>query len=308
MSTRLGLPSLSYVLIWLALSTASARGQDLEPRRWTHLPDGMNVLAFGVVESSGDLTVDPVLMLDDVKYDARLELVSYMHSFAWLGKSARVDVRVPYQQTRWEGVVNGTPASVRRRGFGDPRIRLSVNLMGAPPLKGKEYLAYRESHPINTVVGVAVAVTLPFGEYKRDKLLNLGQNRYTIRPQIGVLHTRGPWSFELTGSAFYFTDNNEFFNDNHVEQAPLYAMQGHVVRTFSPGWWLSAGAGYGSGGRSTVNGARKDDRKNSWLSGIAGGFPVAKNQGVSITYIRGTTHADVGADSDTLIAGWSVRF
>ena len=90
-----------------------------------------------------------------------------------------------------------------------PHARLSFNFAGAPALNGKEFLAWRAAHPVGTSAGIALDVQLPLGRYDEDKLINLGQNRYVFRPQLGVLHTRGPWSFELTGSAYYFGKNDE---------------------------------------------------------------------------------------------------
>jgi hypothetical protein len=40
--------------------------QDIEPRRWTPLPVGMNVLGAGIVYTEGDIAFDPVLELEDV--------------------------------------------------------------------------------------------------------------------------------------------------------------------------------------------------------------------------------------------------
>ncbi len=153
-----------------------------------------------------------------------------------------------------------------------------------------------------------IPVTVPLGEYHEDKLLNLGQNRFIIRPQIGVVHTRGPWSYEVTGSIFFFTDNNDFFNGKRREQNPLYAMQAHVIRVFKPGFWASLSAGYGWGGRSTVNGARKDDERGDFLSALSVGFPVARNQGIKVAYIRARTQKDTGSDNDTLALAWSKRY
>ena len=73
------------------------------------------------------------------------------------------------------------------------------------------------------MVGAAIAVGLPLGQYTSERLINLGTNRWTIRPQIGVVHSRGPWSFELTGSVFFYTDNSEFWMDTQLEQEPLWA-------------------------------------------------------------------------------------
>lgn len=295
-------------LLCIALLAGGLRAQDIEPRRWTTFPIGTNVLGLGVGEGWGDLSFDPVLMLTDAEVDTRRQIASYVRSFAIGDKTARVDIQLPYQQSRWQGKVDGTPDQVRRRGFADPRIRLSINLLGAPALKGKEYVEYKKSHPVNTVVGAAVAVNLPWGQYHEEKLLNLGENRYTIRPQVGVLHTRGPWSYELTGSVFFFTDNNDFAGGNDREQDPLYALQAHVVRGFPSGWWWSVGLAYGWAGETTINHEEKDDRRSALLGGASFGFPVADNQGVQFGYIRRRTQNDLGTDIDTVFAGWSLRF
>jgi hypothetical protein len=68
-----------------------------------------------------------------------------------------------------------------------------------------------------------------------DKLINLGSNRFTFRPQIGAVHTRGKWSLKTTGIAALFTDNNEFFNGKKLEQDPLYTLNGHLIYSFRPG-------------------------------------------------------------------------
>ncbi|MBK7519074.1 MAG: transporter [Gammaproteobacteria bacterium] len=53
--------------------------------------------------------------------------------------------------------------------------------------------AWRAAHPVGTSAGIALDVQLPLGRYDEDKLINLGQNRYVFRPQLGVLqHTRAP--------------------------------------------------------------------------------------------------------------------
>jgi hypothetical protein len=167
--------------------------EDIEPRRWTPLPVGTTVVGAGAVLSEGDVAFDPVLKVEDATVKATTTLVSVVHAFSLLGKTARFDVRLPHQHARWEGLLDGEPRTVDRRGLADPRLRLSVNLLGSPALRGKAFGAYRADHPISTVVGAALAVTLPLGEYQKDKLLNLGQNRFAVQPQLGVVHTRGPW-------------------------------------------------------------------------------------------------------------------
>lgn len=295
------------VLVWGALLNASS-AQELEPRRWTHVPVDNNYFGLAYVRTDGDVQFDPVLRIEESTVNINTIIASYLRSFDWAGKTARFDVRLPYQQASWQGLLDGAPASVERKGFDDPRLRLSVNFIGAPALKGKEFQAYRASHTTNTVVGAALAVTLPLGEYKEDKLLNLGQNRFIIRPQIGAVHSRGPWSFEVTGSAFFYTDNDEFWNGNKLEQEPLFALQTHFIRTFRHGIWASLSAGAAWAGQSSVNGESKDDQKRDSLYALSAGLPVGRRSSIKIAYAKGRTQKEVGSDADNFAVAYISSF
>jgi len=268
----------------------------------------MNILGVGVIHTDGDIAFDPTLQLENVTVEVKTALVSFLHSFELLGQSARVDVRIPFKDAKWEGLLAGVPASTERKGMGDPRLRLSVNFLGAPALRGKEFNAYRASHSINTVVGAALAVTLPLGEYEQDKLLNLGGNRFIVRPQLGFVHTRGHWSYELTGSVFLYTDNDEFLGNNKLEQDPIYAFQTHLNYQSSQRWWASISAGYDQGGESRINGVKQDDQRRDLLYGISAGFPVSQSSTIKLAYIGSRTYEDTGQDTNSVAFSYSVRF
>jgi hypothetical protein len=235
-------------------------------------------------------------------------LLSYTRYFAVADRTARIDVVVPIQSGDWEGLLDGAPRSAERDGFADPAVRLSANLFGAPALRGQEFLAYRQGHPVDTSFGAALELRLPLGEYQEDKLINLGQNRFALGTQLGALHTRGEWSFELTGSMLFFTDNDEFFNGNELEQDPLFTVQTHVVKTFGQDFWLAAGAAYSWAGESTINGEPKDDDRSNLLFGPAFGYRLTASQSLRIAYVRGDSLNDVGSDTHSVALGWSIRF
>jgi hypothetical protein len=298
---------------WTALlpwvfAPALCAAQDLEPRRWTHLPVGTGVLGAGYVFTTGDLAFDPVLRIEEAEVELHTALFTYTQYFALAHTTARIDVVVPVQSGQWEGLLDGVPRSVSRDGLADPAVRLSANLFGAPALRGKEFLDYRKEHPVHTSVGAALEVRVPLGEYQEDKLINLGQNRFAIGSQLGALHTRGEWSFELTGSVFAFTDNDEFYDGSKLEQDPLFAVQTHVVKTFGQDFWLSLGAAYSWAGESTINGVPKDDDRSYLYFGPAFGLRLGDAQSVRLAYVRGDTLTDVGADTHSLALGWSFRF
>ncbi|MBW2476686.1 MAG: transporter [Deltaproteobacteria bacterium] len=231
--------------------------------------------------------------------------VKYTRTFSFFDKSARVDLLQGYQKGRWKGLLNGAPRQITRTGWTDTVLRYAVNLYGAPPLQGQEYARYRAATEIETIVGAGLSIQLPTGDYMDDKLINLGSNRFTFRPQVGVVHTRGKWSLETTAIVALFTDNDEFFNGHKLEQDPLYAVNGHLIYTFRPGVWASASAGYDYGGRSTLDGEKKDDRKQDIGWALSVGLPLSRHFGVKIAYVGSRTQESTGVDSDSFLVGLS---
>ena len=292
----------------LVFSVGHPSAEDIEPRRWTPLPVGTTVVGAGVVRGQGDVGFDPVLKVEDATVEVTTTVLSVVHGFDLLGRSARIEGRLPHQHARWEGLLDGQPRTVDRRGLADPRLRLAVDLIGAPALKGPAFAAHRAAHPVNTVVGAAVAVTLPLGEYLDDKLLNLGQNRFGIQPQLGVVHTRGPWSYELTGSVSFFTDNDSFLVNQTRAQDPVLLLQAHTVYADPRGWWASLGAAYDWGGRSTIDGAVKDDYREDLLYGISAGLAINGQLSLQLAYVANRSRTTVGSDTDNVALGFSIRF
>ena len=282
--------------------------QDIEPRRWSHLPIGANFGGLGYGLSTGDITFNPVLRIEDGQFDLHTAAIQYIHSFELFGKSARFDLAQAYQTGTWEGRLNGAPASVDREGWADSTLRFAVNLIGAPPLAGKEFAAYNAATTCEDIVGVGLLVRLPTGEYFDDKLINLGSNRYTFTPQFGWVHNQGKWSTELSGSVNFTTDNEEFFRGKTLEEDPYFVGQAHVSYTFRPGLWLTASTGYGLGGESSVNSVPADDPKGNFGWGLSLGIPINRAMGFKLAYIGTRTQEDTGADTDTFSLAFSMMW
>jgi hypothetical protein len=232
--------------------------------------------------------------------------LKYIRTFELFQKSARIDFTQAYQEGRWTGLLDGVPTSIKRSGLSDSVLRFAINLYGAPPLEGKEFAAYRAKVDVETIVGTALVVKLPTGDYMDDKLINLGTNRFTFRPQFGVLHNRGKWSMELTGAVWLYTDNDDFFNGNKLEQAPYYTIQTHLIYTVRPGFWTAASAGYGYGGESTVSGVEKNDRRENLAWALSFGFPITRQLGVKVIYLSTRTQESIGQDTDSIGGAFSI--
>ena len=289
----------------ILLTTGTALSQELVPRRWSHLPMDTNFGGAGYAFTKADISTDPVLRLEDVELEMHTIALSYIRTFELLEKSFRVDITIPFQNGEWTGLLDGKRASARRRGMADPIVRLAVSLFGGPPLKGKEFAKYRATIKQETIVGAGLAVHLPLGQYYEGKLLNLGSNRFTIRPQLGVVHQRGNWTAELTGSIWFFTDNDSFFNGRQREQDPLYTMQGHLIYTVHPRFWVSMSGGLGYGAESTVDDVAKDDEQRNVAWALSTGYSLTRQFGLKFAYVGIRDRSDTGVDSDTLIMGVS---
>ena len=111
---------------------------------------------------------------------------------------------------------------------------------------------------------------------------------------------------ELTGAVYLYTDNDDFFNGNKLEQDPYYTIQTHLVYTFFPGLWTAAGAGYGYGGKSTVNGVEKNDRRENLAWALSFGFPITRQLGVKIVYLSTRSQESIGQDSDNIAVAFSI--
>lgn len=279
--------------------------QEIQPRRWSHLPIGINFVGAAYSYTEADISDSPALRLEDVEMDMDTWGAQYIRTFELFGKSARVDIAQAYQTGYWEGLLDGSPASTERSGWTDTIARFAVNFYGAPPLAGKAFGSYQANLEEETIAGIALAVHLPTGQYKEERLINLGTNRFTIRPQAGVVHRKGKWSAEVTGSVWFFTDNDEFFEGNKLETDPLYVGQGHIWYTFRPGLWVGAGAGFGYGAQSTINGVAEDDRREVLGFVASFSYPLSRDWGVKIAYAGRRRQVSTGNDSDTIAVGFA---
>jgi hypothetical protein len=293
-------------LLLLSLSFAyPCVGEELEPRSWAHLPIDKNFIGSGYAYTTADIDFDPILKIEDGQVELHTLLVKYLRTFELFDKSARVDVVQAHQDGRWFGLLDGQATTVNRRGWTDTTVRFAINLYGAPALAGKNFADYRAAAKDETIIGVGLKVQLPTGEYMSDKLINLGSNRYTFTPQIGAVRASGPWWAEATGMVAIYTDNDEFYNGNKLEQDPLYIIHSHLVYSFRPGTWAGVSAGYNHGGKSTLNGIKKDDQRQNVLWAISAGMPLTPRLAIKFAYANTRTREDTGIDSETFAIGLS---
>ena len=271
-------------------SMTVASAQDLVPGAYLPAPTGINILTIATAFNGGDMAFDPSLPLEDGSARVGWAAAAFGRTLNLGGRYANILVGVPFILGHVEGRVLGQFEETSRAGFGDLSARVGVNLYGAPARTRQQFAAYRA----RTIVGVSFGVGAPIGQYDPARLVNLGTNRWAFKPEVGISHTRGPWTFEGDIGAVFFTDNTNFVNGRTRQQAPIMALQGHLIRTIRPGFWVAADGNYWRGGAVTTTGSGKTAEQRNSRLGITLALPIHTHQ-VRASYSFGA-YTTIGGD------------
>ena len=289
-------------LAWL-LAASPARAQDIEPRQYSNTPIGVNFLVSGYAYTQGGVPSDPALPVTSPDLDTSSAVLGFARSLDFWGRSGKIDVIAPYTWLSGSAELDGEPVSREISGFADPRLRLSINLYGAPSLTMKEFPSYQQ----DVIVGAALQISAPWGQYDDTRLVNIGTNRWFFRPSLGVSKAVGPWILEATAAVTLYTDNTDFYGGKTREQDPLYGLEAHVIRSFSRGVWGSLDATYFTGGSTTIDGVAERDLQRNWRVGATLALPVNKRNSVKLYGSSGVS-ARTGNDFDLLGVAWQYRW
>jgi hypothetical protein len=301
-SIRLSL-CVAFGIIATVLTVANAKAQDAEPRSYTNTPVGLNFLIAGYLYSEGKIAFDPSSSITDAEFRSQTGVLAYVRSLDVWGKSAKFDVILPYSSFSAHGVVDGQPRTREMSGLGDPRFRFSINLFGAPALSVKEFANYRQ----DLIVGVSLQVSAPLGQYDDSKLLNLGNNRWSFRPELGISKAWGPWTVEVAPSVTFFTDNTDFFNGSTFAQAPIYLVRGDIIYNFESGAWASLDGVYFTGGRTTLNGVRGNNEQTNTRAGLTLALPVDRRNSIKLNASTGIS-TRIGGEFRNIAVAWQYRW
>ena len=287
----------------LAGVASPGRAQDIEPRAYSNAPVGVNFLIAGYAYARGGVSFDPSVPLTNANLNTSNAVLAYANVFDLWGDSAKFDAIVPYI---WlSGTADYQGQSVQRTvsGFANPAFRLSINLYGAPALSLKEFADWEQ----DLIIGVSLRVSAPWSQYDPSRLVNIGTNRWSFKPEIGISKAVGPWTVEMQAAATIYTDNHDFFGGNTFSQDPLYSVQGHVIYAFRSGIWVSLDATYFTGARTTVNGVLNNDLQQNWRIGSTLAFPIDRANSIKF-YASSGVAARTNNSYNLIGIAWQYRW
>jgi hypothetical protein len=275
--------------------------QELEPGAYSPSPKDFNILIGGLTFNTGDLAFDPSGPIENASADIGAGMIGYVRTLGLWGRLANVGFTLPYVHGDLRGDYLGEFHDVSRSGPGDPRLRLAVNLHGGPALTLKEFMTHKQEWNL----GASLIVGLPLGEYDSDKLINIGSNRWSFKPEVGLSRTLGRWRFEGAAGAWFFTVNDDFFGGVSRKQDPIGSFQFHVIYTIRPRMWIAYDANYYTGGRTSYGEGKNEDLQNNSRMGLTFSMPVNRTNSIKVSYSSGA-FTTVGADFQSIGLAWQV--
>jgi len=287
----------------LFLTPTSLLGQSLDPRSYVNTPVGMNFLVVAYAYSSGSVLFDPTIPISNGELTVTGPIVGGARALDLWGLSGKGDVGAGFVCVDGQAESNGVIHTRNVCGMSDPAVHLSVNVVGAPALRLPAFAKYRQ----DVLVGTSLKVTMPLGQYDPSRLVNIGTNRWSFKPEVGASKAMGRLLLELLASATFYTTNSDLFGGQVQEQAPLFSGQFNAVYTTRTGIWGALGWTLYGGGRVTTNGVPNAERQQNSRLGLTLVFPVSQHNSLK-AYASTGVSTRTGSDFDAFGLGWQYRW
>ncbi len=172
-------------------------------------------------------------------------------------------------------------------GFGDP-----IFLTGFWPYADREQRLWW---------GLSGWVTVPAGNYDKNKALNLGANRWSFKAESNVTYgIQEDLFLELTAGLTFYTENDDYlYRDTALTQAPVFVLEGHVSKDLSSTLNVSVDYFFHYGGETTIGGVNQNNTQNDHALQGTVGFLLGEGWWARLVY-RNDFHVNNGPQTQTV--------
>jgi hypothetical protein len=261
---------------------------------------GTNQLSVGYGFARANSSIDTSLVVAGGRLDLNVGILDYTRSVSFFHHYAWVEASVPIAGLN--GSVAGTVIQGSVTGTGDSSYVFGTLLKGGRALRPQEFPTYEPT----TTFGVSVTMTAPTGSYRGDRVLNLGSDRWSFKPEVAVSHPFGKnhnWDADGYLNAYFFTDNTSYHGQEILRQAMLPGLEGHLSYSFTANIWASVDARYAFRGDTFVNGINQNDSQQSATVGSE--VSVSLNDKNSLLFLFAKTVLSRNAPAST---GFTIKY
>ncbi|HEY6374814.1 MAG TPA: transporter [Edaphobacter sp.] len=263
----------------LAVLHTQACAQFTDPRNYQNTPVGINQLELAYAYVRSNTSIDTSFIVSGAKFNLNQGLIDYTRYFSFLHRMAWAEASVPIANLN--GSIAGTDISGSTTGTGDSGYSAAILLKGGPALSPEQF-ANAET---TTSIGLSLSITAPAGQYDPTKLLNLGSDRWSFKPELAISKPFGPeqrWVLDAYANSYLYTDNNRYRGVEVLRQRGLLGLEGHISYTFNNTIWASLDTRYSFRGDTTVSGVNQNNSQQNFIVGSE--LVVSPNSRNSFTF------------------------
>ncbi len=161
-------------------------------------------------------------------------------------------------------------------------------------------------------VGFTPYFTLPLGNYDKGKTFNLGNNRWAIKPELGIVKGFGSRTYlEMIINGEFYTDNKHFNTGSSMaklEQDPVLGVETHLSFDITKQWFVSLDYFYNHGGEQKIDSTTVSSSKvDNHALGVSLFWMIGNNNQLMVEY-RDDFAIKNGLGTNTLGARWAYFF
>lgn len=293
---------LLFVCLLLAVlyPPAKAYGQFTDPHTYENAPVGLNQVELAYAYARGNASIDTSIIVTGARINLNQGSIAYTRYFGLVHRLLWVKASLPLAGLN--GSISGTNIQGSVIGTGDMSYQLAALLKGGPALSVTQFENYKPT----TTIGISLSITAPTGLYHSNKVLNLGSERWSFKPEIAVSHPFGPeqkWLVEAYANAYFFTDNTSYHEVEILRQDPLPGIEGHVSYSFVNNVWASFDTRYSFRGVTFVNGTNQNNSQQNFSLGSELNVSLNARNSLAFTFDKALVH-----QNGPSLSGFAVKY
>lgn len=277
-----------------------ACGQFTDPRNYENSPIDLNQLELSYAHTHANASIDTSLIVAGAKFNLNQGTIDYTRYFGLFNRLMWAEAGVPVAGVG--GSVAGTNIQGSTTGAGDSSYQLAMLLKGGPALTVAQFESYKPT----TTVGLSLTVTAPTGLYHSNKILNLGSDRWSFMPEIGLTQPFGrgqKWEFDSYFNVAFYSDNTSYRGKEVLSQHPLPGCEAHISYSFSDRVWASLDTRYAFHGVTFLNGVDQSDSQRNFILGSELNVSLNPRNLLTFVFAKALVH-----ENGSALVGFSVRY
>ena len=293
-----GLLACFALAFFYAPGKASAQFNDA--RAYDNTPVGVSQLQLNYTYSRSNASLDPSLAIAGANLNLNQGTIGFTHYFGVFDRLAWVEAVVPLAGLN--GSIAGTNVHGSISGAGDSSYQIAMLLKGGQALSISQFENYK---PVSSL-GLSLTITAPTGLYNPEKILKLGSNRWSFKPEIAFSLPFGPdqkWEFDGYGNVSFYTDNTSYRGTMILHQKPLPGLEGHISYSFNDNVWLSLDTRYSFWGTTSVDGVSQNNAQQSFIVGNELNISLSPQNSLTFVFAKAIVH-----QNGPTATGFSIKY